>query len=694
MHIAKNAVAVVLAAAATLSLRADAIDGTKVLTGKENFSSLGSSASLGSASNSRLSFYHQSSGTGMVETAFAFDCASASASGDNPAMMVTSADSEFDTCTIFKGAWTGTLNPSVFYFYPNSNPYGRGSDFWWTRAGTFTRDTSLWWFQNDTSDLTVSGGRVYLCNMIWVADSDNAFGPGNNAWEAGFHFLAQTGNRLQGVLTTNGRNLYRASAGDAYFEFRRGGYIGAPVIPVTLIGIATAGYAEVGRIEKPGDWGSEDTGVEMPVWFYAAPGGTVRFTQQLAVYKAHLPIQIVGGGTVVMSSVQSFEASLSTMPFWVRDGRLVVGGADKRYGVGGQDVQVGVRIPKAIEVKAMTQKSIDWYVTSYSDDHKTLALSQACPLDGVAIKAGDRVLLNSPVNSSIYNGVYECVSDTEWRRVEELDESAECVPDTRVVVREGVKYAGTSWYLVDELYRARERLGLPQDAQTFAAENHSVAFFKEDTLNPTTAFLLENSFEATNTIVVVDNGSTEASVLGGYTTDSTPSFTGPMTIERPDVVLTAESGSTVTFAGTMSGCVALKKVGAGTVALTPSDANLTVTNLTVAAGSFKLGANVVLPEKVAEFPFEAGSSVSLELVGDVDLTDWTFDVTGLFKPGKDEELPESFTFAVLSNGAVSGTPTIRLRTEGSAKAYWSVEPAGENVWRVSCRRPGLSIILR
>lgn len=75
-----------------------------------------------------------------------------------------------------------------------------------------------------------------------------------------------------------------------------------------------------------------------------------------------------------------------------------------------------------------------------------IVLSAAQQVDGVAVVAGDRVLVTGQVASKD-NGIW-IVANNAWQRALDADASAEVTPGMVVVVEEGVQYADSVWQLV------------------------------------------------------------------------------------------------------------------------------------------------------------------------------------------------------------------------------------------------------
>lgn len=72
-----------------------------------------------------------------------------------------------------------------------------------------------------------------------------------------------------------------------------------------------------------------------------------------------------------------------------------------------------------------------------------ITLSGEQTIDGVAVVAGDRVLVKDQ-SSSVYNGIYE-VDTLTWDRTEDLDAGDDIVSGTVVYVRSGSTYAN-NWF--------------------------------------------------------------------------------------------------------------------------------------------------------------------------------------------------------------------------------------------------------
>ena len=78
-----------------------------------------------------------------------------------------------------------------------------------------------------------------------------------------------------------------------------------------------------------------------------------------------------------------------------------------------------------------------------------IALSGLQTIDGVALTAGDRVLVKNQANAA-QNWIYTA-SANAWSRALDANEDAECAPGHLIIVQGGTAYAGTMWQLTNTL---------------------------------------------------------------------------------------------------------------------------------------------------------------------------------------------------------------------------------------------------
>ncbi|WP_236180433.1 gp53-like domain-containing protein [Pseudomonas mosselii] len=76
-----------------------------------------------------------------------------------------------------------------------------------------------------------------------------------------------------------------------------------------------------------------------------------------------------------------------------------------------------------------------------------IALSGLQTIDGVALLAGDRVLVKDQANAA-QNWIYTA-SANAWSRALDANENAECTPGHLVIVQSGASYAGSLWQLTN-----------------------------------------------------------------------------------------------------------------------------------------------------------------------------------------------------------------------------------------------------
>lgn len=689
-----------------------------VLNGTDQFNRLGATVvfcntnCLGATSVSdtmALNFYHKSSGTGFVNTAFVFDMTNGA--NRTVALGIPTSTPEIKTETVFRGKWSGHMrgygSGTAFYINACGNTYGYG--FGAGNGGPVRVHDCVVRLENDMSDLTVwpftlneGRGSIDLENAVYVLASEKAVGgsEGPKTWKsagmkvfAPFNMGGSRPGRLQGFLTTDGINV-NANNDDGFAPVSDPGINGGAT---SLVGLYGQGYAEFGSMRLPAC--DTTSGAEQPCWFFAEPGGTARFKGQLTYSGSNsrfLPIQIWGGGTVIMA--HSYYCN-SAQPIFVRDGHMVV---EKTSAVRTWDLTVGVRHPKTFKVRVLQFGYLNGLLSTtfkdFQSNPQTVAFKTAPVVDGVTVAAGDIVLVNCPdgndtVLGSCYNGIWVVGDDlVTWTRHADFNEATEMVPDTGVTVEEGMKYAGTRWFLNHDSFRVRERMGSAH-TMTMCAHDYTPIFVEEVHPEPEVALLLSaalNNF--TNNIEVVDNQSEGDSILGAYGAGIDPVFAGRITVTKPTLTLSAPATSSCSLTGSLSGTFGLKKTGAGDVIVNPSVPDFSVTNLVMVNGRLSLSAaNLASDIKSVELGYTEGGNANLELEGDIDLTGWTLDVTGLYKPEKGV-VPAAYMFTLTSkDGSVTGNPTVTMN--GTSTKNWHVSRSG-NVWTVKYVRPGLCVVVR
>ena len=639
-------------------------------------------------------YYRDAGGKGTVDSVLHFD--TDITVNKAVGLGIPMLDPEKFSETVFRGAWSGRVHAERFVVEGSGDRYGYGVIAY--EGGLLSPDACVLRFENDMSALStyVKQG-VSFNSLIWVVANPKAIGGGQggkyyvdasseaSTTDCGFRIGAGRAGRIQGLLATP-----YAAVSNTYIRMSTGNDNNRAI---TLFGSTGSGYAEFRSVIQID--GITSTG-ELPFWLYSEPEGTCRFTASFTYHnggKRYLPVNIWGGGTVILSCDQ-WTLGEQKHPFWVRDGRFVVGGSGTSGapGIQVQDVQVGVSHPKSFTVRAVTMgylKGVDSAAYD-ANTQKVVFSSSAYKPDGVTLQVGDKVLVNCPAGSvstrgSIYNGIYEVTGALEWTRVADFNEPDEMIPDTRVDVLEGNRYAGTRWFLSNEGYREHARRGTAQ-VMPFNSHDNTPVFLPEKNKNPDVALLVEGTRSFPNKVTVVDNQSTGISELGAYTENTTVSFTGPITIEKSAVTFTAPFEAACSFTGAVTGEVAVAKSGAGEVVLAPTDGDFTVTNVTVAAGRLTLAPALLKNDlKTACFDWSSGTSAELNFTGDIDLSDWTIELKGVpaGKIAKGEE-PAPFSFSILSAGTITGTPTIT----GVPESRWVLSGASGQ-YTLSYVRPGL-----
>lgn len=197
-----------------------------------------------------------------------------------------------------------------------------------------------------------------------------------------------------------------------------------------------------------------------------------------------------------------------------------------------------------------------------------ITLSGLQTLDGVALAAGDRVLVKNQSNAPD-NGIYVAATGA-WKRAGDADESAEVTPGLTVTVEEGTAQADSIWQLTSN---APISLGttalLFQNITTGLAPLASPVFtgnptapttaqFDNDTSIATTAFVQralgnlagQNSYSSDTTLSSADIGRI-------ITVSGTVTLTLPISTSAPDGALIVVAPS--------SGNVTVKPQGADTL---------------------------------------------------------------------------------------------------------------------------------
>lgn len=681
-----------------------------VLQDASQFNRLGSDAYLVNTNcfgvttplDSTINFYHRDGGTGIVSTALHFDTDIGISKSVGIGVPVN--NPEIFSETVFRGSWSGQVHADRLAIEGGGDRYGYGVIA--GEGGLLSPRTGVLRFENDMSELATYGKQgVKFSGLIWVVANPKAIGGGlggryyadagsaASSTDCGFRIGNGRAGRLQGLLATR-----YAAVSNTYIRMATGN---DNQRAVTLFGSAGEGYSEFrSAIQIDGVTG----GGELPFWLYAEPNGICRFSSAFTYHnggKRYLPVDVWGGGTVILSCDQ-WTLGEKKHPFRVRDGNFVVGGSSSDFanGIQVQEVQVGVSHPRTFTVRAMTMGYLKGVNTAAYDANpgKIAFNSTAFKPDGVTLSLGDKVLVNCPAGSastrgSIYNGIYEVTGALEWTRAADFNEPAEMLPDTRVEVLEGTRWAGTHWFLSNDGFREHLRLGTAP-VMTFCSHDNTPVFLPERDPNPDTSLLIEGSRTFPNKVTVVDNQSAGASTLGAYTESSSVSYTGPITIEKPGIALHSPAAAVCSFRGAITGEVGLVKTGTGEVVIEPAEDTLTITNLHIAAGWLTLRPSLLkIDSRTVVFRYSKLGRTSLAFTGDFDFTGWKLII---------EELPAEngvaeagdFAFAITSTGTLSDMPEIELRGETAGWQVHELAPWSFTVRRKARPLPTIGLVRR
>lgn len=607
-------------------------------------------------------------------------------------------NSSYDTELHIRGKWTGRLKSDKFKVEGPGDMYTSGLVWNSTPAGQFRPEQNMIFFENDLTELEFyssetwkfkpNGGMVVIASP--KAEKLTSFG--NRLYSIG------RSSRIRGILGGDGVTMNNANERSfcVYVTDVTDGSAGGPI----LLGAGTPGTCHYKYINSR-KANSTSFG-ETPLWFYSVTNGVAWFDSYLYAdgsgsASRALPLVVWGRGDIVFNFSWVDTSGFALAPVWVRGGRLRI---KTQTAAATWPIRVGAPVAGHKTVRVMQVDRLTASIlASLTASDITFNTGKMPAPDGVTLATGDRVCVNVPDMDYVksgsttiyYNGIYAVDAENEkWTRVDDFDEPSELVPDIRLDVQEGAKFGGRRFFLLNDAYRIAERRGVAQYAGF-----KDIGFIEEMGVHPSCSLLTEGNVVLTNSVTVTQNESTNRCEVGANVAGSS-GFSGPFTIER-DFTLSAVADGVCTFSGQFSGSAGLTKEGAGSVVLTDgtvAGGAFSVTNLTLVGGSLTMpGSALAQGLDRASVKCVPGGSTVLSLGGDVDLSGWTFEITDLYKPERDEPLPASFRFSVTSSdgGTVSGTPSFVL--SGSDTSMWSVGRDADG-WVVSCRRPGMIITVR
>jgi hypothetical protein len=223
-----------------------------------------------------------------------------------------------------------------------------------------------------------------------------------------------------------------------------------------------------------------------------------------------------------------------------------------------------------------------------------ITLSGTQTIDGVAVIAGDRVLVKNQSTGS-QNGIY-VVAASAWSRATDADTSAEVTPGMFTFVEEGSTQSDTGWVL-----STNATITLGTTALTFVQFNSSTSYTFGNGLNLSgstvtavgttnrisvgagididSAYVGQTSITTLGTIgtgtwnastIAVNKGGTGATTLTGYVKgNGTSAFTASATVPGADV-----NGNITGNAANVTGTVAVANGGTGATTASAARSNL------------------------------------------------------------------------------------------------------------------------
>ena len=431
--------------------------------------------------------------------------------------------------------------------------------------------------------------------------------------------------------------------------------------------------------------------------FTAAKGTTAKFTGKVTVHanrwKYHGTPDIVGLGDVELANTaNTFGTNLC-----VRGGRLVL------------DANAAGRLPivlggyvktlaETAEVRCMdgTGAVLGTVANDGAYYGKKMTFTSVPTVDGVKPQVGDFVLVAYP-GWVARNGVWKVVSATEWRRPDDLDDVDDVIASRglRVKVKEGSTFGGTAHFLVTDPLHFRLSSQFERDvANERMGSSYGVPIFHpESEAEPEVAVLTGGAVTITNAIVVTDNKSTGASIIGSRETGTTSGFSGPVMLAKT-VTLAAADGATVNFTGAFTGAGDILAGGAGVSDVTGATISTDATNgFGAVSGTLKVTAAQLgtrplrWVRRVGETAADDASGV-VAVQGDLDLRNRTVVFENFKIDSKSADSAEPRTFAL-----ATATGAITLPTRSGLPAGWCYRVENGTLY-AHYAYPGLTIIIR
>ncbi|MGN0846767.1 MAG: hypothetical protein ACI4RA_05220 [Kiritimatiellia bacterium] len=569
-----------------------------------------------------------------------------------------------------------------------SQGYLQFSQSWNTAQPT----TAFRCFDPDFGRIVVSGdgsgftaGEVRTYTMLEIAHP-NAFGIGNNRtifvgsdgyWGQNFPWT------VAGVLLRPGLS-YSGSIGGTWRSDNNGArnqtataLVGSAETPA-VAGATTAVFS--GPIRDTSEHSNE-------LRFTAAAGTTAKFTGDIVVradrWKYHGTPDVVARGDVKFTNEKNtFGTNLC-----IRAGGLVL----DANAAGTLPIVLGGYVPGLIEVRCAdgVGAGAAWTISHVTRDDGTVLYGKRMTfqnartvVDGVRIQPGDLVLDIYP-GLTAQPGIWKVVSDTEWQRIDELDEVSDVLANRglRVHVKEGSTFGGTAHFLVTDPTHHRVSNQYGAWAENLSNELGAPIFHPDTVANPPVGLFTGAATTITNAVVVTANHSTAPSMIGGKTAEAS-TFSGPVTLEK-SVTLAAAAGGTVVFSGGFAGAGDIIGGGAGVSDITAASIALAAANgFRCASGTLKVTADQLGARSLGWARTTAGEGDDwtettgvLAVTGDLDLHGRALFFTGF---ERDDGHVES---RLLTLATCTGRLTLPAdRTVAGSSGYWTLRAEGQTLY--------------
>ena len=290
-------------------------------------------------------------------------------------------------------------------------------------------------------------------------------------------------------------------------------------------------------------------------------GGTILFNSSSVIGNGtsngiNAPVTKVGGGRVVVDGNNTYLGSST-----VRGGELVLG-HNSALGSATSNVQLGEATTAltAVRVATVGGETLGTWSSTGGGTYTTASAA----VDGVTLALNDRLLVKDDPTPA-HNGIYQVtnVASKIWLRTTDANTAAALIRGTQVSVTAGTINTGKVYF---------------QTQGGALTLNTTALDWQSDVANPPVSLLATGARTIGRNIDVVANSSTGKSILGGISADSSV-FSNAVTLYR-DLTVTAASGGSVDFSGTMSGSYGVTKEGQGMVVFSTAKGYTGATTIT------------------------------------------------------------------------------------------------------------------